>query len=94
MSNSLFIQAEYNKIKLKLCLGQNTKIQEEFKNAGRKLLEETTRACLTISEQRFNKWQKAQSIKEKADKVNIIKIKNVQISIDITKKWKDKLQPG
>lgn len=51
MSNSLFIQAEYNAIKLKLCLGPNTKIQEEFKNAGRKVLEETTRACLMISVQ-------------------------------------------
>lgn len=48
MSNLLLIQAEYYKIKLKLFLGPNTKIQEEFKNAGRKLLDENMRACLTL----------------------------------------------
>ena len=44
------------------------------------------RACLMILsydpclEQRFNKLQEAQPTKKKADKTNIIKIKNAQVS--------------
>lgn len=36
-------------------------------------------------EQRFNKIRKAQPVKKKADKVNIIKIKNARVSKNIVK---------
>ena len=94
MSNSLLIHAEYNKTEtLSWTKYKNPRgIQECRKKTFRQKYESMSYdLCL---EQRFNKWQKAQSIKKKADKANIIKIKNAQISKDITKKWKDKLQTG
>ena len=49
MSNSLLIHAEYNKTEtLSWTKYKNPK---EFKNAGRKLLDENMRTCLMISVQ-------------------------------------------